>query len=136
LKALINNFISQNEAVIEFLENIATNYKEADQVIPQYNDFLARSKFNVALGPDYANILQLSNDEEIYGQFDVEDISRLFESLLKIQKYNLSTIKDAANFEYSVMDDPIRAREIAETGIHLAQEMIEELQKLLHQMSR
>ncbi|HMJ46466.1 MAG TPA: hypothetical protein VK498_04010, partial [Ferruginibacter sp.] len=107
MRALINNFINQNEAILEFLENSARNYKEADYVIPQFNDFLVRSKFNVALGLDYSNMLQLSNNEEISDQYNLEDITKLFARLLKIQKYNLDAFVDAANFEYSVMDNNI-----------------------------
>lgn len=136
MKTLIDNFIRQNEEVSEFLENIGRNCKEADNVIPQYNDFLVRAKFNVALGLDYANILQLSNDEEISGQYDLKDIDRLFASLIKIQKYNLDAFVDAAHFEYSVMDNNSNARKIAELGISNANEKIEELQKLLHLISK
>jgi hypothetical protein len=136
LKEIINNFIRQNDTVLEFLENIAGNYKEADYVIPQFNDFLVRSKYNVALGLDYSNILQLSNDEEISNQYDLEDIAKLLDSLIKIQKYNLETFVDAAHFEFSVMNNNLNARKIAESGINNANEKIEELQKLLHQISK
>ncbi|MEO7393965.1 MAG: hypothetical protein ABIU11_03430 [Chitinophagaceae bacterium] len=132
MREIINNFIKQNEAVLEFLENRGRDYKEADYVIPQYNDFLVRSKFNVALGLDYANILQLSNDDEISGQFDLKDIAKLFASLLKIQEYNLDAFVNAAYFEYSVMNNNSDAQKIAELGINNANEKIEELQKLLH----
>jgi hypothetical protein len=133
---LINQFIKQNEAVLEFLEHSRSYYKEADEFIPQFNDFLQRAKFNIALGQDYANILQLSNDEDISGQYQLEDIQRMFDSMLKLQPYNLDSFVDAANFEYSVMDDNAAARKIAEAGIRNAQQKIEELQTLLHVMSR
>jgi hypothetical protein len=133
---LINQFIAQNEAVLEFLEHSRSYYKEADDFIPQFNDFLQRAKFNIALGQDYANILQLSNDEDISGQYQLEDIQRMFASMLKLQPYNLDSFVDAANFEYSVMDDNAGARKIAEAGIRNAQQKIEELQTLLHVMSR
>ncbi len=136
MKDLINNFINQNEAVLEFLENIARDYKDVDYVIPQFNDFLVRSKFNVALGLDYSNVLQLSNNEDIFNKYDMADVARLFASLLKIQKYNLDAFVEAANFEFSVMDNNLRAREIAELGINNANEKIEELQNLLHLISK
>jgi hypothetical protein len=136
LKEIINNFIRQNEFILEFLENIARNYKEVDYVIPQFSDFLERSKFNVALGLDYSNILQHSNSEEISSQYDFRDITRLYASLLRIQKYNLDAFVDAANFEYSVMGNNLDARKIAESGISNANEKIEELQKLLHLISQ
>jgi hypothetical protein len=136
LKQLISNFIEQNNAVLEFLENRGRNSKEADQVIPEFNDFLQRAKYNVALGLDYATILQLSNDEAVYSQYDLDDISQLFESLLAIQQSNLDTFVDAAHFEHSVMGNNAKARKIAEDGIHHAQEKIEELQTLLYNISR
>jgi hypothetical protein len=136
LKQLINHFIQQNNAVLEFLENRGRNSKEADHVIPEFNDFLQRAKYNVALGLDYATILQLSNDDAIYSQYDLDDITRLFESLLAIQQYNLEAFADAAHFEYSVMGNNAKARKIAEDGIHHAQEKIDELQTLLHNISR
>ena len=136
MKQLINKFIRQNEAIQEFLENTAENYREIDYVISQFNDCLVRSQFNVALGLDYSKVLQLSNSEEIFNQFDLDDISRLFSSLLKIQKYNLDVFVEATHFEHSVMGDNTNARKIAELGISNANEKIEELQKLLHLISK
>ncbi len=136
LKELINKFIKKNEIILEFLEHTARNYRDVDYMIPQFNDFLARSQFNIGLGLEYLKILQLSNDEEIFNQFDLEDIQNLFSSLLKTQKYNLEGFVEAANFEYSVMDNKIDARRIAESGISNANEKIEELQKLLHAINK
>ncbi len=133
---LINQFIKQNEAVLEFLEHASSYYKEADYFIPQFNDFLQRAKFNIALGQGYANMLQLSNDEDVSGQYQLEDIQRMFDSMLKLQPYNLDCFVDAANFQYSVMGDNAGARNIAEEGIRNALQKIEELQTLLHVMSK
>jgi hypothetical protein len=133
---LINQFIKQNEAVLEFLEHSRSYYKEAGYFIPQFNDFLQRAKFNIALGQGYANMLQSSNDEDISGQFQLEDIQRMFDSMLQLQPYNLDAFVDAANFEYSVMADNAGARKIAEAGIRNAEQKIEELQTLLHVMSK
>jgi hypothetical protein len=80
------------------LEHTAANHSNIDYVNSQFNDFLVRSQFNVALGLDYSRVLQLSNTEEIFNQFDLDDISRLYSSLLEIQKFNLDAFVEATNF--------------------------------------
>jgi signal transduction histidine kinase len=131
LKQLIDEFIKQNETVSDFLNNTARDFENPDNVIPLFADFLTRTNYNTALGVDFANILQLSNDSNIFERYTLSDISRLFDSLLKIQDFNLETYIEAANYEWAVMDDKEKARSIVMKGIQIAREKMEELEELL-----
>lgn len=131
LKNLIEKFIEQNEDIYDFLKSKVFNYKQPDEVISKYVEFLKRTNFNLALGTDFANLLQLSNDKNIYEQFELDDIRKLFLSLLRIQNYNLATFVEAAYFEWNVMNNKEMATSIASEGIQNAKNKIEELQKLL-----
>jgi hypothetical protein len=131
LKKLIDSFIMQNEVILEFLETTGRDYEQADHVLPKFADLLNRTNFNAALGTDFANILQLSDDKKNFEQFELSDISRLFASLLKVQEFNLDTYVEAAHFESAIMDNKEKATSIAKNGIQKAKNKIDELQRLL-----
>ncbi|NGM71798.1 hypothetical protein [Sphingobacterium sp. SGL-16] len=131
MKNLIDKFIKQNEIILCFLESKGHDYEQVDTIIPAYVDFLNQTSFNVALGTEFANLLQLSNDKNIYEKFELTDIKNLFLSFLKVQNYNLETYLEAACFEWNVMDNKEIATSIANEGIQRAKDKIEELQQLL-----
>jgi hypothetical protein len=135
LKKLIDDFIKHNDTVIDFLHTSGRDYKHADKVIPLFVDTLKQTQFNAALGLDFANILQLSNDKTIFEQYTLSDISNLFASLLKLQDFNLDTYVDAAHFEWSVMDNKEKAQAIANEGIEKAKQKIDELQRVLNSIN-
>jgi hypothetical protein len=131
LKKLIDEFIRQNDTILHFKDTTGRDYEHADKVLPDFANFLSQTKFNAALGVDFANVLQLSNDKNIFEQYELSDISKLFASLLKVQCFNLDTYVDAAHFEWAVMDNKNKATSIASEGIKRAKDKIEELQRLL-----
>jgi len=131
VKNIIADLINQNNIVFNFLETSGRDYDNADKLIPAYIDLLTKTHFNAALGLDFANLLQLSNDKTIFEQYDLKDISSLFDSLIKLQDFNLDTYVDAANFQWAVMDDADKAERIAKDGIERAQQKIAELRQLL-----
>jgi hypothetical protein len=131
LKKLIEDFIKQNESILDFLNTTGRDYENADNIVLLFKDTLLQNKFNAALGLDFANILELLNKKEIIEQYALSDISRLFASLIKLQDYNLDTYVDAANFEWAVMDDAEKGKAIATEGIKKAKQKIEELEQLL-----
>ncbi len=132
MKKLIDDFIKQNDTIHGFLDTTGRDYENANKVLPLFADFLRQTKFNAALGVDFGNLLQLSNDSNTFEQYDLSDISKLFTSLLKVQDFNLDTYVDSAHFEWSVMDNSDKAKSIASEGIQKAKEKIEELQRLLN----
>lgn len=131
LKKLIDDFVKQNETVVDFLENYSQGYSNADRIIPLLADTIRHTKFNPALGLELARLLQLSNDKEIFEQYQLEDISKLFTSLLRLQASNLDTYIEAAHFEWAVMNNGDKAKDIIITGLDNAMKKADELKQLL-----
>ncbi len=131
LKKLIDDFVKQNETVVDFLENYSQDYSNADRIIPLLVDTIGHTKFNPALGLELARLLQLSNDKEIFEQYQLEDISKLFTSLLRLQDSNLDTYIEAAHFEWAVMNNGDKAKDIIIAGLDNAMKKVDELKQLL-----
>jgi hypothetical protein len=109
---LIDNFIEQNKTIENFLDEVGRDYENSDKKLASFRDFLIQTKYNVAVGTDLANFLQCLNKEENFSDFHLSDISRLFDSLLKIEKFNIDTYLEAGHFEWAVMDNKEKAIEI------------------------
>ena len=131
IKNLVDNFINQNDKIQTFLEDVGSDYKNADKIIPQFVDTLNQTQFNSSLGLDFANVLQLTNDKTLIDQYELTDIQRLFDSLLRFEKLNLDLYVDTAYFEWAVMDNVEKAKEIINLGINNGLQKIAELKKLL-----
>ena len=131
LKKLIDDFVKQNETVVDFIENYSQDYSNADRIIPLLADTIRHTKFNPALGLELARLLQLSNDKEIFEQYQLEDISKLFTSLQRLQDSNLDTYIEAAHFEWAVMNNGDKAKDIIITGLDNAMKKADELKQLL-----
>jgi hypothetical protein len=130
LKKVIQDFIKQNETVSDFLQQ---GMIDGDK-IELFREFLQQANFNIALGIEFAQALQLVNDKELVETYDLSDIDALFTSLLKTQSDNIDTYVEAAHFEWAVMDDEYKAKCIAEVGITKAKAKITELEKLLEEI--
>jgi hypothetical protein len=135
LKKIIDDFIDQNDTILTFLDGPGRDYANADKIIPLFVDMLRQTKFNAALGPDFACVLQLSNDKNTFEQYSLADIRRLFIALLRIQDVALDTHLEAANFEWSVMDNSDRAKAIIAGGLDKTRQKIDELNKLLDKIN-
>lgn len=131
MKKLIDDFVKQNETIVDFLDNSRKDYAKADKLIPLFADTLRQTAFNPAMGLEFARLLQLSNDKEIFEQYHLTDISKLFASLLRLQDSTLDTYIDAAYFEWSVMDSSDKARDIIIAGLDKAMKKTNELKQLL-----
>ena len=131
MKQLIEEFIRQNDIVREFLNTAGDDYTNADNGVPIFSEFLLLTKFNSALGVSFANMLQMTNNNILIDQYELEDISYLFDSLLKVQNYDLDTFVEAAHFQWSVMDDKDKAISIVKEGIAKAKQKIDELERVL-----
>ncbi len=127
----IHNFIDHNEKVLNFLEQVGRDYENADKNLTIFKDFLFQTKYNPVLGLDLTSCLQLLNKEENFSDFELVDICRLFDSLMKLQEFNIDTYLEAGNFEWSVMDNREKALEIIKSGLTKATEKTEELKRLL-----
>jgi len=127
----IDNFIDQNEKVIAFLDQIGRDFESADKNFEIFKTFLNDTKYNAVLGIDFANFIQLLDKEENIKEFELYDIRRLFNSLIKTQEFNIDTYLEAGHFEWAVMDNKSNAIELIKNGIEKANVKTEELKRLL-----
>lgn len=131
MKEIINKFINNNSSILQFLNETEEEYQDGKDVIPAFAETLGRTQYNPALGLGFANVLQLSDNEKFYSQYELEDIGRLYSSLIELQDSNLDAYIEAANFEFAVLDKTDKAKQIATAGIEKAMQKVEELKKLL-----
>lgn len=134
IKDHIEHFIQQNNSVLDFLDTIP-DYENLDLLIPDYLKFLVKSKYNPALGINLLMTLQLSNDARNYNQYELDDLQKLFKSFLELQPFEIDMYVEAAHFEWAVMDDEKKAKEVIQKGIESAKEKITELVQLLEKIN-
>lgn len=135
----IEKFIEQNNAVLDFLDSIPSymldessspNFVNEDLLIPKFLKILKESNYNPTLGVNFLITLRLLNNPKFYKQFDFFDLQNLFKSLIELQPYELDMYVEAAHFEWVIMDNEKKAKEIIKSGIEKAKEKITELEKL------
>ncbi|MBR2649864.1 MAG: hypothetical protein IKD55_13540 [Sediminibacterium sp.] len=131
MKKLIEAFIESNDSIVALLNTTGRKYENADEAISSFEEALKQSKFNPALGLSFATILQFLKEPKNIEHYDLADISNLFASLLKVQSFTGDTYLEAANFEWSVMDNVENAKTIALVGLERAKQNVHDLQDLL-----
>ncbi|PTX18806.1 hypothetical protein C8N40_10595 [Pontibacter mucosus] len=138
IKEAINNIIERNEEMSRFLEDEGNDYSldVVDIAASKYVELLQKWNFNLGLGSYFANILLVLNDEKLITQFDLQDVRKLYESLLDFQECNLDNYVDLAHFEHAIMDNSEHAKQITLNGIMMAKRKIEELESLLKHIER
>jgi hypothetical protein len=128
----IDDFIDQNEKVTTFLEQVAQDCENADKNFATFKDYLIDTKYNTALGICLANFLQCLGEKDNCADLELIDISRLFDSLIKTQEFNIDTYVEAGHFEWAVMDNKHKAIEIINNGLTKANAKMQDLKKLLY----
>jgi hypothetical protein len=138
IKEAIYSIIERNEEMSRFLENEGNDYSlgVVDKAATKYVELLQKWSFNLGLGSYFANILLVLNDEKLITQYDLQDVRKLFESLIDLQEYNLDNYVDLAHFEHAIMDNSEHAKQITLNGIKMAKQKIEELESLLQHIER
>ena len=131
LKDLITNFIKNNSSVLQFLDKTEVGYQDGKEVIPSFAEMMNKTQYNPALGLGFASVLQLSDNRNFYEQYELEEIGRLYSSLIELQDSNLDAYIESANFEFAVLDKTDKAKQIATAGIEKAMQKVNELKKLL-----
>jgi hypothetical protein len=127
----VEEFIKQNERILAFLNLMRKDSENRDFNFPATENILAVTQYNAAFGVDVAILAQILDKSENYADYSFDDISRLFDSLIKLQEFNLETYLEAGHFEWTVMDNKDKAMQIANLGISKANQQINELSQLL-----
>ena len=127
---IIENFITQNEKISSFLDDVVRDRKNADANIQEVKHFVHSNNYNAALGIELACLLQLLDQPQNFSDFELNDIKRLFASLIKLNAYDLDAYVEAGNFEWAIMDNKVEALAIVDQGISRASEKLEQLRAL------
>ena len=80
---LINHFIIVNEKNLKELKNL--NIEKSDEMINDFIHFIEESNYNLVLINPFIELLQFLNNEKFINQFELDDIERLYDSLLKFK---------------------------------------------------
>lgn len=130
IKEILENYIKHNLDNLNFLDSVGRDYENADKRIPPFIDKIKQTQYNSALAIDFVSLLQLSDDKAIFDQYDFEDIRNLFDSIVKLEEFNLDIYLEYAHFEWAIMDNENNARELIAIGVTKAKQKIEELERL------
>ncbi len=131
IKEVIDSYIRHNDAIIRFLESDGRSEENKEEMIPMYATILRETRFNPALGLDFASVLVFTENKSIFDEFELSDIRALFSSLIRLQEYNLENYTEAAHYEWAVMNNAETAKGIIESGMEKARQKMDELTELL-----
>lgn len=134
IKDVIDSFIRHNDAIIKFLESDGRSEENKEEQIPMYAAILRETRFNPALGLDFASVLLFTEDPGIFDEFELSDVRALFGSLMRLQEFNLENYTEAAHYEWTVMNNAETAKKIIGDGIEKARQKMEELSELLEKI--
>lgn len=105
----LNNLI---ERLTEYERNISVISTDLSNRVNNDTSFF---KYLNSVDPKYLNdirlilimtaVLQLSDTESIYDSYELEDIGKIFDILLKHHKSNLDLNLEAIYFNYNIMSD-------------------------------
>jgi hypothetical protein len=134
IREIINAYVDENKKIELFLTQLPQNNKEADEMLPEFTEFLARNQGNTQLALFFSMYLQLADQQEIIEQFEFEDIRKLYQGLIALDALPVDVYEESANFEWKVMDQKEQALKIIESGIHEAQQRMEVLNTLAREI--
>lgn len=129
VKETIAKLIQKNQEVKTFIK-AANRSGNADEAIIAYTNFLEQSNYNSSLSLSFTYLLQLGNDPALIKQYDLDDIEKLYDSIIELNSEWASAYIDAANFADAVMDNKQKAKELVEEGIEQLEEQLKELKEL------
>lgn len=130
IKEILDNYVNHNLDNLKFLKDSITDYEDSDKKILLFINKLKQTQYNPAFGINFIDLLQLSNDKTIFNQYDFEDIRNLFESLIKLEEYNLDVYVEYAHFEWTIMDNKNKAIELITIGMEKSKQKMDELERL------
>ena len=127
---LINHFIIVNEKNLKELKNL--NIEKSDEMINDFIHFIEESNYNLVLINPFIELLQFLNNEKFINQFELDDIERLYDSLLKFKfiEYYI----EASYFIWAVQDKKDKALKIAEIGLKLIEKKRCEMKELIYKI--
>lgn len=111
MKQLIQEILSR----LSELENqtLPSPGESADDALVQLIEFVERKGFDLVLGLRLAELLQLASDNSLLKQFNLHDIGRLYDALVKACPEQATLYIEAAHFFGAVLADSEKAKDLA-----------------------
>ena len=130
INKVISNFIEYNLHLQKSLHDNSSNKKPDVNSVTKFISLTEASRYNYQLGLELTLLLQSVDDKNIYEQYNLENISDLFTSLIELKRSDLDNYIEASHFEWAVMDNKEKALKIIETGIKTAESKIKKLKEI------
>ncbi len=86
---------------------------------------------NSALACKALELIQLLNDEENIEQFELSEISELYEKLIRNSPMDISIYESAFYFEDSVMGNSVKAKKIIKDGIETIEKVAISMNRII-----
>ncbi len=130
ISRVIDHFITNNDKNLRELKNL--DIEKSDDMINDFILFIEESNYNFVLINPFIELLQFLNNENFINQYELDDIERLYDSLLKFNfiEYYI----EASYFIWAVQDKKDKALKIAELGQRLITEKKKELDELIYKI--
>lgn len=85
------------------IKNDITAKKDERIIISDFKELLARSNGNVQILKEFATFLQLINDKDLLKEFDLEDISFMYEKICSHSKFDVDLCIEYYYFLFNVL---------------------------------
>jgi len=129
VKETIAKLIQKNQEVKTFIEE-ANSTGNPDAAIAAYANFLEQSNYNSSLSLSFTYVLQLGNDPVLIEQYELNDIEKLYDSIIEVNSEWVDAYVDAANFADAVMNNKQKAKDLVVNGIAQLEAQLKELKEL------
>ena len=109
-----------------------TDFQSNEQLYFSNTQCTTGSNYNLVLINPFIELLQFLNNEKFINQFELDDIERLYDSLLKFKfiEYYI----EASYFIWAVQDKKDKALKIAEIGLKLIEKKRCEMKELIYKI--
>ena len=109
-----------------------TDFQSNEQLYFSNTKCTTGSNYNLVLINPFIELLQFLNNEKFINQFELDDIERLYDSLLKFKfiEYYI----EASYFIWAVQDKKDKALKIAEIGLKLIEKKRCEMKELIYKI--
>ena len=108
MKQIIEGTVSRIVSIKAALDD-SKIHDSAETSLSSLSSFIEKHGVDTALGLRLTSLLQLSNEEKDYSQFELEDIEKLFDALIALEPYNVDLYIEAAQFSDAILGDSAKA---------------------------
>lgn len=134
----IQSFLDHAEKSIDFANSDDVDYDKPAESLPKLAAFIKQNGYDGLQGSTLATLLELNFNEDDPGaqDYELEDISELYDLLRVMYPCDLDIWSESAQFEYYQMDDKEKAVTIVKETMEMLSEKTGELNELLAEIGK